>query len=260
MTVAALPETCAAARLWVWPGHGVYLGESLGLQPHTTSVPCIVIGVDEEFTLAVGDERVRTRSALIVPRVEHQIVAAPPSRMLFCYVDAGRAELADWASRATVGPGGCSVRLPTESVLAGMCRDSDPDPMKIVATATGRRSRTLDPRITSVVGLLLDDPTAAPDAKGLAARAGWSTSHFLRRFSRETGTSLRRYRLWARMLRAAGTVADGGDLTTAAADAGFSSPSHFSDTFLRMFGLTASDLIGSGAELIVVDERQAATA
>ncbi|GED98692.1 helix-turn-helix transcriptional regulator [Gordonia crocea] len=110
----------------------------------------------------------------------------------------------------------------------------------------------LDPRIADTVHLLLDDPTAIPGATGLAVRAGWSRSHFLRRFSRETGTSLRGYRLWARMVVVARVIADGGDLTRAAADAGFASPSHFSDTFLRMFGLTASELLGSGAELIIV--------
>jgi len=149
----------------------------------------------------------------------------------------------------------CGATVVAHAVLLPRRRARADRPL---ARGGGRRvllvSEPLDPRIADTVHLLLDDPTATPGARGLAARAGGSRSHFLRRFSRETGTSLRRYRLWARMVVVARVIADGGDLTRAAADAGFASPSHCSDTFLRMFGLTASELLGSGAELIIVDD------
>lgn len=35
--------------------------------------------------------------------------------------------------------------------------------------------------------------------------------------------------------------------------AGFSSPSHFSDSFLRMFGLTATSLAMTGTNIVVDD-------
>ena len=71
-----------------------------------------------------------------------------------------------------------------------------------------------------------------------------SASRFLHVLREETGTSFRRYRLWARMLRAAARIADGANLSTAAAGAGFSSPSHFSDSFHTMFGLRPRHLLG----------------
>jgi hypothetical protein len=40
------------------------------------------------------------------------------------------------------------------------------------------------------------------------------------------------------------------DLTTAATDAGFASPSHFSEAFHRMFGLQPSRLLAAGVTII----------
>jgi methylphosphotriester-DNA--protein-cysteine methyltransferase len=53
------------------------------------------------------------------------------------------------------------------------------------------------------------------------------------------------------MLHVATAVSKGADLTRAAVDAGFASPSHFSDAFRRMFGLTATTLLGGGVEIVV---------
>lgn len=53
------------------------------------------------------------------------------------------------------------------------------------------------------------------------------------------------------MLSVASAVAAGSDLTTAATAAGFASPSHFSDTFRAMFGLTATTLLSQGTVIVV---------
>lgn len=95
------------------------------------------------------------------------------------------------------------------------------------------------------------DPSTARSAADLAGNEGLSTSYFLRLFGRETGTSFRRYRQWVRMLGVARSLSAGADITTAAMSTGFASPSHFSDTFLRMFGLTATTLIATGATLSI---------
>ncbi|MEV0358780.1 helix-turn-helix domain-containing protein [Nocardia sp. NPDC050697] len=116
-----------------------------------------------------------------------------------------------------------------------------------------------DPRIARVSRELLADPAAAPGAAGFAAAVDLSTSRFLHLFRAQTGTSFRRYRLWARMLRAGHGLAAGVDLTRAAADAGFASPSHFSDSFHALFGLTASSLLAAGTGIVPVGERRAVT-
>lgn len=77
-------------------------------------------------------------------------------------------------------------------------------------------------------------------AQALAVRCGLSVSGFQHLFSAQTGTGFRRYRLWARMLRAADLTPQGHGLITIAAEAGFSSPSHAASTFHAMSGLPPS--------------------
>ncbi|MGW8654016.1 helix-turn-helix domain-containing protein, partial [Nocardia salmonicida] len=60
------------------------------------------------------------------------------------------------------------------------------------------------------------------------------------------GTTFRRYQQWARVIHALSDVAAGHDLTRSATDAGFATPSHFSETFHRMFGMSATAALRSG--------------
>ncbi|WP_405134454.1 helix-turn-helix domain-containing protein [Nocardia sp. NBC_01388] len=108
----------------------------------------------------------------------------------------------------------------------------------------------MDPRIDAALKTIRSDFAANPTAAELAAAAKLSVPRFLHSFSAETGTSFRRYRLWARMAHVARAVGEGADFTTAAIEAGFASPSHFSDTFHAMFGLTASALL-PGTRVVV---------
>lgn len=68
----------------------------------------------------------------------------------------------------------------------------------------------MDPRIAAACKLIREDPAAAVSTPELAAHAALS------------------------------------DNLTAAASAGFASPSHLSDRFKSTFGLTATQLLGTG--------------
>lgn len=109
-----------------------------------------------------------------------------------------------------------------------------------------------DERIRTALSLLRTHPCLS--APQVAAEISLSTSRFLHLFSAQTGTSFRRYRLWARMLRVAAATAEGADLTRASAEAGFASPSHFSDTFHDMFGLTASAVLTTNTRIVLDPE------
>ena len=106
-------------------------------------------------------------------------------------------------------------------------------------------------RIVRITPPIRAQPGVPVTAAEFARDTHLSTPYFLRLFATETGTSFRRYRLWARMLHVATAVSKGSDLTRAAVDAGFASPSHFSDAFHRMFGLTATTLMSGGVKIVV---------
>ncbi|SDL82328.1 AraC-type DNA-binding protein [Nonomuraea jiangxiensis] len=258
----ALPRTrraAAGATVWLWPGRALYAGPSLRLGPHSGAVACLAVGVDAAFAVqAMPGGELRARIALVPPRVRHQLTAYG-DRMAFLYLDPGSAD--DRGCRTCFAAGG-------EAVLAGHRHEGDllalaaglsehtpvPQVTAWIAKATGHvTTSSADPRITAATGRLMDAGEPLP-AAALAAELGLSESRFLRLFRDGTGTSYRRFRLWTRMHRAARAVAAGHNLTRAAADGGFASPSHLSTAFHAMFGLPPSILLARDLTIRCLDQ------
>jgi AraC-like DNA-binding protein len=77
----------------------------------------------------------------------------------------------------------------------------------------------------------------------VARAVGASPFHLARLFRRRTGSPLHRYLMCLRLRASLERLADGAnDLTALALELGFSSHSHFSDSFRREFGFAPSDV------------------
>lgn len=239
----ALPQTCYPA-VWLWPGQALYAGPSLRLEPHSGAAWCLVVGADREVTVTAGRQRIVARSVLIPPRTVHHLDTAG-GRLVSCYLDpsSDRASGCQRRFRCSAGEfatdhvdADALTRVPTDDVAAQRWLD-------LAAPASPRR---LDPRIGDVLARMGSDAVDAPSARSLATELGVSESRLLHLFRGEAGTSLRQYRLWMRLIRAGVALSAGKNLTEAAVEAGFASPSHLADRFKATFGLTASQLLGSG--------------
>lgn len=110
------------------------------------------------------------------------------------------------------------------------------------AARTPDRSEDRD-RVQAVLALLaarFRDPLRLED---LARFAGISIVHLCRLFRRHTGSSIHQTLNELRLRAALEAIGDpGADLTRVALDLGFSSHSHFSETFRRTFGRPPSQL------------------
>jgi AraC family transcriptional regulator len=103
-----------------------------------------------------------------------------------------------------------------------------------------RRHRELVEEAKSVVLRRLGERVSVQD---LAHAVGVSGFHLARLFRRHTGFSLHGYRTRMRLLRALDRLADArGALADLALELGFSSQSHFSDTFRKTFGVAPGTL------------------
>ncbi|AKS35254.1 helix-turn-helix domain-containing protein [Mycolicibacterium goodii] len=244
---APLPQTCYPA-LWLWPGQCLYSGPALGLQPHSGSVWCLAVGVDAPLTVDVGGHQIRTRTALIPPRVTHHLVMTGP--LVSCYLDPASHRTASCRGQFGEIVHGVGIRHHREDRLLTP-PDDDLSALRWLDTAAPSAIHPIDPRIELAAKQIRDDPVTVVPAADLAAAAGLSESRFLHLFRAELGTSLRRYRMWCRLLRAGALLAAGHDLTTAAVDSGFASPSHLADRFRSMFGLSASRLLATGLQIRV---------
>lgn len=244
-------NSCAGARLWLWPGQVIYVGPALGVGAHFGSVACLAVGLDGPFTVQ-REQRpgLTARSALVASRLEHELLAYG-GRMLFCYLDPSSPRRAGCEQRMTAGTPQLRSRHRHERELIRRAPCPEPassaqDWLDLAAPAAPAAPVRVDHRIRYATERLRAEVHRTVAADELAGDCGLSTSRFLHLFAAHTGTSFRRYRLWTRMLRVAQLIADRHDLTTAAADAGFASPSHFSTAFHRMFGLPPSSLLATG--------------
>ncbi|WP_158726858.1 helix-turn-helix domain-containing protein [Tomitella fengzijianii] len=254
--VSTSPPVQPARTVWLWAGHAAYLGPPFQLGVHSTPLHCFALGVDGRFSVATAGDGARTcRSALIPARTPHRI-APGDGRMLFFYTDP-RSVHADRLRAAMRDRSGAvaTTHRAEDRLLDALSGDVDPGRLCRVLLG-GDAPDTVDHRVRQAMNRILEEPAADLSAARLAADAGLSTSRFLHVFSAGAGTSLRRYRLWARLLAVAAAIEEGSDLTDAALGAGFASPSHFSDTFRAMFGLTASALLAHGTTIIPVDRRR----
>ncbi|WP_067691463.1 helix-turn-helix domain-containing protein [Nocardia jejuensis] len=290
--VSALPRTCYPT-VWLSPGHALYAGRSLDLGPHSGSVWCLAVGVDEPFTVRVaGVGSFTGHTALIPPRTTHQLISAG-GRMIFCYLDPAsrRASAAGDLMTDNQGPvrwlhtAEETLRVRGNALLDVESLDDAPsfgertargdDAVRAARTTAAEIDRSsefsaaasdwidlaapadrrgIDSRIADVTRWMLGDPAGSLSARELAMRVGLSESRFLHLFRQEAGTSLRRYRLWVRMMHAATLIGEGRDLTTAAVESGFASPSHLADRFRTTFGLSATRLREAGIRVRIGEQ------
>lgn len=91
-------------------------------------------------------------------------------------------------------------------------------------------------KVEAVRQFLAVEYTQPASLEALARRVEMSPYHLSRVFRSITGYSMHQYRLQLRLRAALSRLSQGQDLTTLALDLGFSSHSHFTATFRRVFG------------------------
>lgn len=235
--------------MWLRLGHVVSVGASMELDTHSSALGCLGVGVDGPFTVRPdGCPEITTRSFLFRARKRHKVVQSA-GRLLFCYFDPTSARMTRGLGGMSRTVSGCGVDHHRELELIELCNRPSLDVDRVLELASVPAIAIHDQRIAMAASIIRADPAWPHRAPQLAAEVGLSQAYFLRLFSEQTGTSFRRYLQWARMLRAAQAYVSGHDVTRCAAEAGFATPSHFTDTFHRMFGFTPTDLARMGAQL-----------
>lgn len=243
---ASDPVGVAAAhpRVLLAGARAAWIGPALSLAMHRGAVATVAVGLDAPFALErPGRATRRTRLALVSPNEPHRVIASGP--MAFVYLDA----LDDDVRRIDLARPELTARRVVRALAPGT--DEAPDDaasrLDALREALGVAPRAPSSAAVARVLRALDEwPDDFPTLAPAAALAGLSPSRFRHAFRDATGVPFRRYRLWRRMAAVARALGAGSDLTAAAAEAGFSSPSHLSAAFRRMFGLSPSALLSAG--------------
>ncbi|MGH1342308.1 MAG: helix-turn-helix transcriptional regulator [Nannocystales bacterium] len=246
MSAESLVESGAALRLPEVPriivgrGRVLYVGPGLDLRPHRNAAATVAIGLEAPFDLELIAPVAAASSphtvALIEPGTMHHLRAH--GAMAFLYLDGLGDDvevLARGLSGGCVGQVAAAATHPGTRVLGA------------VVEALGLRDLQVSEALAPTVREIDQRPEDFPRLVDAAAHAGLSESRFRHVFREVVGMPFRRYRLWRRMAVVASELSHGRTLTQAALAAGFASSAHFSESFRKMFGMTASDLLRTGA-------------
>lgn len=231
-------------------GRALFAGPLGRNAPHAHSVPVYLAGLYAPFRLRMtgGGGWLQCRTAVIPAGVAYEFdVAGQPLAVLYLEPsEAGAEALAPLAAQTReeggvlVGSDGAMSLLrdlyETRDGMGGVAETLD----DLLRFSKARARRVLDPRIVRAVASL-SRPTEDKAPVTEAARdVGLSPSRFQHLFAAEVGVPFRRFRVWQRLRRAIGEIADGRSFTDAAHLAGFFDQAHFARAFRQTFGAPAS--------------------
>jgi AraC family transcriptional regulator len=246
----------------VFPHTSVYIGRDGGERVLATPNHVLFYGSNELYRRELHDPRGdRCVFVTVDPDLWSELVGA---------------SLPVWHCRSDA-----DLYLVHHLVVRELCGDRPPDQLfaeealhGLVARALGRALEADRPRRGRPLTRAAHRDLAEAAKALLAERHGESLSlgeiacalhtspfHLARVFHAWTGFTLHRYRIQLRLRRALERMLDPGtELTRLAFELGFSSLSHFSDSFRRAFGVAPSALRAGHAELSKIVEARLAAA
>lgn len=215
------------SRFVVGAGYAVYRGPAAGgaMHGHAAFQVAIAEGGEVSMVDAAGAEH-RAAALVVAPMVRHRMLAT--ARLVTFFVEpqcvfAGRL-------RARCGAG-----IAAAADLRGL-REEDLGPASV------RPAGDIDPRLVEALELLRDGGVPMP---GLAATVGLSPQRLRALAHAQLGMPLARWRVWARLRRAAEALQRGRSPADAAAEAGFTDQAHLTRRMREMIGLTPAAVVAA---------------
>lgn len=104
--------------------------------------------------------------------------------------------------------------------------------------------KILDERILEAITYVHEHAGEDISVKKIAGMQYMSESRFSHLFKEQTGISFAGFLIMARIEKTYEGILMGKNVTSASVDAGFYSPAHFASVNKKMFGITASTLVG----------------
>lgn len=242
----------AAGVLRPWPAVLVTWGEGGATRLHAHHCWHLIVGLDADLavTTRAGGRSRRAGALITAPDAPHA-VDARGTRALIVFVEPesdagerllaarGRASISLYPDadatrlRAMLSPEGPALAHPEDVVARALSLAGEP-----VGPPPGGH-----PGVRRVLRYLRQaDPEADMSLAALAEIAGLSPGRFMHAFTETVRIPLRPYLRWLKLERAGAALAGGASLGEAAYGAGFADAAHMSRTFVRMFGVSPSDV------------------
>lgn len=211
----------AETRFEVGDGYAVYHGPVSDGAMHRHAAFQIAIAVHGEVAMVDASGTRHLSAVLVVPPMRpHRILAAPSVRVFFVEPHSSFADRL--RGHGTEIAGAPELRdLSTADIGVSPSSELDARLVRALTTVTGRDVPM--PELAAMVGL-------SPQRLRALAR-------------QQIGMPLTRWRVWARLRRAAEALRDGQSLAEAASTAGFADQAHLTRQMREMMGLTPAAVL-----------------
>ena len=211
----------------------------------------MAFGINDELNCVVKNDKFKCRGVFISSDVEHTIYAKNGDMLLFLFDTTS--DMAKEITKKFLGKN-TNVQIEKDTVerMADIwygCGDNLKKADKRLLEVCGienKNDRMTDERIQNVMTYLKTSDSISGDIiKRLCEEACLSESRLSHLFKEQMGIALGRYLVLEKMKKGYLHYRRTGNITDAALNAGFDSPSHFAATCKRMFGISFSEFIKS---------------
>lgn len=231
--------------------HALIVARLRSVAPHAHAVPAVVVGLDGPFIYADDRDAREVGSVLIRAGHRHRLECDTRQMLIVYFTN---------PSALRSGAPGCP--LPAESLdidaVRGL-RTAALDASDGAANREALQARLarlipaepprIDERLERAMDLMREDRGGRLSLQDLADEADLSPSRLMHLLRSTFGVPFRQLRAWERMRRVTEARAGGDSLTEACLAAGFADSSHFAHAFRKMFGVTASTVLGRHARV-----------
>ena len=217
--------------------------------PHVHQAAHIIIALEQEITCTVGEENYCCRGIVIPSNVKHTIVSEGMPVIIFLFEET--TITAEQIKETRVIEPEIAVKMAElyEKLLAKAVDKNAGCKMFYAKVTEYLRIempglKNLDERIMAAITFVHEHADEDITVKKIAEMQYMSESRFSHLFKENTGISFAGFLIMARIEKAYEGILLGKNITEASVDAGFYSPAHFASVNKKMFGITASSLVG----------------
>jgi AraC-like DNA-binding protein len=250
-------------KLFIDFKHALFVGhlDAIKHHKHTTGALCISLG--EKLVVKKRDEEYRSRVLYIEQNTDFEMLSSSPV-VIYCFeLNAQQRALIGQQLGIDVTPIHHKFANEDVFVKAGQwLGESKTLNMQHVLRfldllgINKTEQEKADKRIDKLIETLHAAPTHKFTIDELTQHASLSKTRLSELFKSTTGLTLRRYRIWQRLIVAAELASKGYDLTYCAQQAGFSDSAHLSNSCRKLLGVSPIELLSQPRQLHIFTPTQ----
>lgn len=244
----------------------------IGVYPITTPViqgiSSFIVSIDDQVSLTHGNSEIAMHGrSFLIPAGETYTVDSKGSRIAHCYLDPYNQDFFRLSQQMKTKVGNVFTESKRESVQSAAfekmlmdVRDTQfskalLESVVFPSSIESPRRQRIDQRVVEIIDIIQGDPSIIHGNRYLAKRINVSEVTLMRLFKATTGVTIRRFRLWCRVIESIEPLFMGSSTTDAVIDVGFFDAPHFNHSFKGMLGMNPLSIIQQMKNMDIITYR-----